>query len=122
MVQVVQMGSYFARNTVGWTLAPDNLDHWLEAGGLQDPAQIMDRSLIKNQERVIDTPCDKHYDAIVDGIKKRLSAPPGAKFPTSAATIHGTLRQSHRGQPGRKSAARRGRGNTLLAEQHAHDR
>ena len=91
MVQIVQMGSYFARHTVGWTMAPDNLDHWLVAGGLPDPAQIMDRSLIMNQERVLDTLCDKHYDAIVDGVKKRLSASAGTKFPTSAATIPGPL-------------------------------
>ncbi len=89
LVQAIQMGSYFARHTVGWTLAPDNLDHWLEAGGLQDPAQIMNYTLIKDQEPVIGTLVDEHYDVIVDGIKKRLLAPPGAQFPTSAATITG---------------------------------
>ena len=89
MVQVIQMGSYFARNTVGWTLAPDNLDHWLEAGGLQDPAQIMNYTLIKDQERVIDTLVDEHYDVIVDGIKKRLLAPPGVVFPASPTTFTG---------------------------------
>ncbi|SEP51353.1 hypothetical protein SAMN02990966_07954 [Rhodospirillales bacterium URHD0017] len=88
-VQVIQMGSYFARNTGHWTLAPDNLDHWLEAGGLQDPAQIMDYTLIKDQDPVIDTLVDKHYDVIVDGIKKRLLAPPGVEFPASPTTFTG---------------------------------
>jgi hypothetical protein len=89
MVQVIQMGTYFARNTLKWTLAPDNLDHWLEAGGLQDPAQIMHYTLIKDQERIIDALVDEHYDVIVDGIKKRLLAPPGAEFPASPVTITG---------------------------------
>src|SRR5215510_11000559 len=75
LVRGIQMGSYFARNTLGWTLAPDNFDHWLEAGSLQDPAQIMDYTLFQDQEPVIDTLVDDHYDVIVDGIKKRLLAP-----------------------------------------------
>ena len=83
------MGSYFARNTLKWTLAADNLDHWLEAGGLQDPALIMDHTLIMDQEPVIGTLVDKHYDVIVDGIKKRLLAPPGVEFPASPVTITG---------------------------------
>jgi hypothetical protein len=85
------MGSYFARHKLGWTLAPDNLDHWLVAGGLPKPDVVMDHSLIMNQERVIDTLCDSHYDVIVGGIKDRLWAQPGTKFPTSAATITGPL-------------------------------
>ena len=83
------MASYFGRNSLDWTLAPDNLDHWLEAGGLQDPAQIMDYTLIKDQELVIDTLVDEHYDVIVDGIKKRLLAPPDAEFPASPTTFTG---------------------------------
>jgi hypothetical protein len=89
MVQVIQMGSYFARHTMDWPLAADNLDHWLKAGGLQDPAQIMDYTLIVDQELIVGKLVDEHYDVIVDGIKKRLLAPPGAEFPTSAATITG---------------------------------
>jgi hypothetical protein len=89
LVQLTQMASYFGRNSLGWTLAPDNLDHWLEAGGLQDPAQIMDYTLIKDQEPVIDTLVDEHYDVIVDGIKKRLLAPPDAEFPASPTTFTG---------------------------------
>ena len=121
MVQIVQMGSYFARNTVGWTLAPDNLDHWLDAGGLQDPAQIMDRSLIMNQERVIDTLCDEHYDVIVDGIKNdsRRRRTPSSRRRRRRLRDHSAIPS---GQPGRKPAARRRRGNALPAEQHAHDR
>ena len=89
LVQVIQMGSFFARNTLKLPLAADNLDHWLEAGGLQDPAQIMDYSLIEDQKVIIGTLVDEHYDVIVDGIKKRLLAPPGVEFPTSPATITG---------------------------------
>ena len=89
LVQLIQMGSYFARNTLKWTLAPDNLDHWLDAGGLQEPALFMDHTLIMDQEPVIGKLVDEHYDVIVDGIKKRLLAPPGVKFPASAATITG---------------------------------
>ena len=91
MVQVIEMGSYFARNTLGWTLAADNLDHWLIAGGLQDPAVTMAHTLFMNQEPVIGTLCDKHYQAIVDGINSRLSAPAGTKFPPSPVTITGPL-------------------------------
>ena len=89
LVQVIQMGSFFARNTLKLPLAADNLDHWLEAGGLQDPALFMDYTLIEDQEPVIGTLVDEHYDVIVDGIKKRLLAPPGVEFPTSPATITG---------------------------------
>jgi hypothetical protein len=91
MVQVIEMGSYFARNTLGWTLAADNLDHWLIAGGLQDPSVTMNHTLFMNQEPIIGTLCDKHYQAIVDGINSRLSAKPGAKFPPSPVTITGPL-------------------------------
>ena len=115
------MGSYFARNTLKWTLAPDNLDHWLDAGGLQEPGLFMDHTLIMDQEPVIGKLVDEHYDVIVDGIKKRLLAPPGVKFPASAATITGPF-GDHRGQPGRKSAGRRRRGDTLLRQQRTHDR
>jgi hypothetical protein len=104
LVQVIQMGSFFARNTLKLPLAANNLDHWLEAGGLQDPAQIMDYSLIEDQKVIIGTLVDEHYDVIVDGIKKRLLAPPGVEFPTSPATITGPfvvfrceqVRQGHR--------------------------
>jgi hypothetical protein len=89
MVQVIQMGSYFARHTLKLTLAADNLDHWLEAGGLQDPAQIMHYTLIVDQKLIVGKLVDKHYDVIVDGIKKRLLAPPGVEFPASALTITG---------------------------------
>src|SRR5882724_32456 len=71
MVQVIQMGSYFARNTLKWTLAADNLDHWLKAGSLPDPSVFMDHTLIKDQDPVVGTLCDRHYDAIVSGIKNR---------------------------------------------------
>jgi len=91
MVQVIQMGSYFARNTLKWTLAADNLDHWLKAGSLPDPSVFMDHTLIKDQDPVAGTLCDRHYDAIVSGIKNRLLAPPGTKFPTEATTITGPL-------------------------------
>ena len=89
MVQVIEMGSYFARNTLGWTLAADNLDHWLSAGGLQDPAVTMDHTLFMDQEPVIDTLCDKHYQVIVDGINSRLLAPADTKFPPSPTTFTG---------------------------------
>jgi hypothetical protein len=89
LVQGVQIGIYFARNTLGWTLAPDNLEHWLDAGSLQDPAQIMDYTVIQDQEPVIDTLVDDHYDVIVDGIKKRLLAPPNVEFPASPTTFTG---------------------------------
>jgi len=89
MVRLVRMASYFGRNSLGWTLAPDNLDHWLEAGGLQDPGQIMDYTVVKDLEPVIDTLVDEHYDVIVDGIKKRLVAPPDAEFPESPTTFTG---------------------------------
>ncbi len=89
LVQGIRIGSYFARNTLNWTLAPDNLDHWLEAGGLQDPAQIMDYTLIKDEELVIDTLVDEHYDVIVDGIRKRLLARPDDEFPASQTTFTG---------------------------------
>lgn len=87
-VQVIEMGIYFARNTLGWRLAPDNLQHWLIAGGLPKPEVIMDHTLLMNQEPVIDTLVDKHYDAIVDAIKKRLWEP-DTRFPAKGATIPG---------------------------------
>ncbi|MPZ32017.1 MAG: hypothetical protein GEV13_13640 [Rhodospirillales bacterium] len=89
LVQVIQMGSYFARNKLSWALASANLDHWLNAGSLPAPTQIMDHKLIMNLEHVVDTLCGEHYDAIVAGINSRLSAPAGTKFPASAATFTG---------------------------------
>ncbi|MFO0997501.1 MAG: hypothetical protein U1F33_12540 [Alphaproteobacteria bacterium] len=93
-VEIIQMGSYFARNTLKWTLAADNLDHWLIAGTLLNPAQTMDHTLIMNQEPVLGTLCDVHYDAIVAGIKSRLTAPAGTKFPASLATFTGPKGES----------------------------
>ena len=89
LVQVIQMGSYFARTKLSWTLASANLDHWLNAGSLTDPTQIMDHNLIMNLDPVVDALCGEHYDAIVAGINSRLSAPAGTKFPASAATFTG---------------------------------
>jgi hypothetical protein len=89
LVQVIQMGSYFARTKLSWTLASANLDHWLNAGSLTDPAQIMDHNLIMSLDLVVDALCGEHYDAIVAGINSRLSAPAGTKFPSSAATFTG---------------------------------
>jgi hypothetical protein len=89
MVQGAQMGIYFFRNVMKWTLAPDNLEHWLKAGGLPDPAVVMDHTPIMNSDLVVSTLCDKHYDVIVGAIKDRLLAPPGTKFPAQSATITG---------------------------------
>lgn len=105
LVRGIQMGSYFARHTMGWTLAPDNLDHWLEAGALQDPAQIMDYTLIQDQEPVIDTLVDKHYDVIVEGIKTRLLAPPDAEFPASPTTFTGPFGAAIEVDPARSPLA-----------------
>ena len=90
LVQVIQMGSYFARNKLSFTLASANLDRWLIAGSLADP-QIMKRDHIMNLDPIVDALCGKHYDAIVAGINSRLSAPAGTKFPASAATLTGPL-------------------------------
>jgi hypothetical protein len=91
LVQVIQMGSYFARNKASLPLASANLDHWLNAGSLADPAQVMKHDLFMNLDHVVGTLCGKHYDAIVAGINSRLSAPAGTKFPASAATFTGPL-------------------------------
>jgi hypothetical protein len=91
LVQVIQMGSFFARNILNWTLAPDNLDYWLNAGSLADPTQIMKHELFMTLEPIVDTLCGEHYDAIVAGINSRLSAPAGTKFPAEAVTFKGPL-------------------------------
>lgn len=119
LVQGVQIGIYVARNTLGWTLAPDNLEHWLEAGGLQDPAQIMDYTLIQDQETVIDTLVDKHYDVIVEGIKARLLAPPDAEFPASPTTFTGPFGAAIEVDPARSPLAGGGE-ETLYYESSTH--
>jgi len=94
MVQAVQMGSYFARHVLGWPLAATNLDHWLIAGGLQDPALIMDHTPFVNQEPILGTLCDKHYEVIKNGIINRLKAKKDDKFPPSTQTIPGPMGKS----------------------------
>jgi hypothetical protein len=89
LVQVIQMGSYFARHNLNWTLAADNLDHWLKAGSLPEPALIMHPELIMKLQPIVDALCGEHYNAIVAGINSRLTAPAGTKFPKSVATFTG---------------------------------
>lgn len=89
LVQVIQMGSYFARNKADFALASANLDHWLIAGSLADPAQIMKHDHFMSLDHVVGTLCGKHYDAVVAGINNRLLAPVGTRFPTSTATFTG---------------------------------
>ena len=119
LVQVIQMGSYFARNKLSFTLASANLDRWLIAGSLADP-QIMKRDHIMNLDPIVDALCGKHYDAIVAGINSRLSAPAGTKFRRPRLRLPdpwANLSWSTRPKP----AARRGHGNTLCGDRHAHE-
>ena len=90
LVQVIQMGSYFARNKLSlrWPLRIRSLADCRQPRGSADHEA---RSHHEPLDPIVDALCGKHYDAIVAGINSRLSAPAGTKFPASAATLTGPL-------------------------------
>ena len=89
LVDVIEMGIYFARSEIPWPEAAANLEYWLVAGRDAKPARQMDHELIMGLDYIVGTLCDEHYDAIVAGVNSRLMAPAGTQFPEFAATFKG---------------------------------
>ena len=107
LVQVIQMGSYFARNKLSFTLASANFDRWLIAGSLAD--------LADHEARSHHEPRSHRRRALWKALRRdcrRYQQPPlgasGHQVPGVRGYAYRTLGQTYRGQPGRKPAARRG--------------
>lgn len=84
LVDLIEMGIFFAENTLGWEEAPSNLRHWLEGGGT---GKTMKHELII--PLVIDDLCGDYYETVKSGIDARLKATPGQLFPPATMSIVG---------------------------------
>ena len=89
LVTLIEMGIYFARHTLLWPEAANNLEYWLNAGATPTPVRIMDHRLFMDLAPLVGTNCDEIYAVIVSAVHDRLTAPAGTKFPAQQVTLTG---------------------------------
>ncbi|MEQ1896795.1 MAG: hypothetical protein ABL971_05330 [Vicinamibacterales bacterium] len=88
LVDVIEMGIYFARVKMEWAEAAANLEYWLVAGNDAAPQRVMKAALIRDLDNIESALCGKHYEDIVAGVSNRLHAV-GELFPKEPDIITG---------------------------------
>ena len=88
LVDVIEMGIYFARVKLGWVDAAANLEYWLVAGNDAAPQRVMKAAVIRDLDKIEGTLCGKHYEDIVAAVTNRLHAV-GELFPKEPDIITG---------------------------------
>jgi hypothetical protein len=89
LVTLIEMGIYFARTQLTWTLAAANLEYWLAAGADPAPSRQIDHRIVMELPDIGKVMCRDHYGAIVSGVESRLKSSPDTKFPSKQTSITG---------------------------------